>query len=648
VPVDLSKLSDEELDAYLALKEGNKGSTLTLPDLPAVHKPYVDKAGKDMREVLTPNLVFDKAMKETPIANPIMAFMPNGKVKEEINKRYLGAAGGAATGTGPVTAGLFSALGAAAPPQNAGDAASAGVGLGIGGKLGQLVSHIPGMKGVLASALAGAGENAAVQGSRSAMTGEKPDINAGNTALGAAVPLVAKGLFQSPAKDSTYGKARKFLNELTGAPLEPSEVPNMPGVTSSANPKNNLLSPMGRVFAQTQNNAAKKVAAQDEIVQSAKANAQSLKNKVTQLRGQQVKLQGLIDSAKRSNKRGVGRMDQQFQDMENDYIQPALDDAIRLTFGDGKQGQLVESAKAGLSKAMQDKEEILAARKQLQAAKTGQLKVPEGPLDTSVENAKVETLQQNLQKTKEALFKSKQEADDFAKLELPKVQEALRKAPAIDPKLQQFTKTSTPSEFLDTLIKADHESVTALRNQLSPAGKKALEESFSKTFAKMAIGPDGSLSNIEAASKAFPYDKVSAIYGGKAIGQAKAELAARATSDTLRLMKENSGVAGMVRKVGAAGVLGNAYVLLHAMRRPSLGAAAAEAGAIGGTVLAVKWPKIIDKAVSDPKWGAEFHKWATDESPTAALKNYPLVERFLKENNDYVEKAKEKASELTQ
>lgn len=635
MPLDLSKLTDEELDAYLSLKEGKKESYLTLPNLPGPKKA-------DMKEVMTPNLVFDKAMSDTPIANPLMALMPNGEAKAQINKRYLGGSLGAATGTGPISAGLFGALGAAAPPQNAGDAAAAGAGLGIGGKLGKLVQNVPGIKGVLSTALAGLGEGAAVEGAHSAMTGESPQMGVGGAALSAGVPLLAKGLLQSPAKDSTYGKARTFLKELTGQPLEPSEVPGMRAVTSSENPKNNLLSPMGRVFAQTQNQAAKRVAAQKEIERSAKEQAQTLKNKITGLQGQRVKLQGLIDAGKRKNRRDVGKIDQEFKDMENEYLQPALDDAISMVFGDGTREKFMDTATQSFSKAMQDKSEILAARKQVAAAKSGQLKMPDGPLEATVNNAGLETLHQNMQKTNEALFKAKQDADTFKNIELPKIQETLRSNPAVDPKLQKFTKVATPTEFLDVLKDADHESVTALRNQLSPAGKKALQESFERTFSQMAVGPDGSLSNIGTASKAFPYDKVAAIYGGGVVGRAKADLAAKATADMMRMQKEDSNKFSYYGKksVALASALGTPYFLIQATMSGSPEKALIKGAALGALTTAVAWPKIINKVVSDPKFGREFHEWSTSESAATALKNYPTVERFFRDNNEYAGKVK--------
>ncbi len=589
MPVDLSTLSDEELEAYASIVERKEASTRVPEFKPSGRLP--------------------EGLKGPSTVDPITGI----KYQNQGGADRLGGLDPEAYGKGALQMLL---------------------GQGTASAFGPALNAMKGVKGVLASAGVGAGESLASNGIRKA-TGEdvsKTDLLLG-AGLGGGLAGFAKGLSNS-VDGNKFVQAKNFVSSLLGKETDPRSVSQMPGVTSSVNTKANT-SPMGRVFAQTMGNATRAEAEKKAVLNSALGEGQRLKENQAQLKAQTVKLKNAIDSAKRAKVRNIGKMEQQFEDMENSYLEPGIDEAIKMVFGETPTGEVMKKLGSGIGDALENKAEILAARKQLGAAKTGQLKIPEGPLNAEVPNARIETLQQNLGKTREAMEAAKQEADRFKAIDLPKLKETLQASPAVDPRLRPFMKAATPSEFLGTIEDTNHENVKVLRDQLSPAGKKALEESFSRRFAQLAVGPDGSLSGINEAAKKYDFDKVAAIYGGDSVARLKAHAIQTVVDDTRRLLQKDSTIpGGPVAKTLAMASLKSSPYLLYRMTHANTAYAAADAAAIGGTVVAIAWPKIIDAAVKSPRFGTQFHKWATEGAVPGTLKNYPLVQDFFTSNNE--------------
>lgn len=620
---DFDKMSVAELQAFIAEEQKRKAQEDVFAQLP-----------KELTSARKPQgLTGPDTGSRTPFMDPANL--------NDLRDRVLGGVAGSVVGGGPLVGGT---LGVMSPPRNKSDWAALTAGGAVASKLAPLVGTMKGLPGYLGAAGAGLAENTASQGARQA-TGENPDW-ALTSGISAALPLGAKALFQSPALASKYAKARKFVSDMLGQPTEPTQVAAMPGVTSPASNEKGktLLSPAGRVFGQTASNITKLEAQKKTILAETMAKAQEFKDRQIGLKEQSTKLRSAIDAAKRAKKRGVGQLEQQFQELEDSYTDPAIDEAVKMVFGESSPQAVQQKFADGISDALDNKASILAARKQIQAAKTGQLRMPEGPLEAEVPNQKIETLQQNLDRTKIAQLKAQKEAANFTSVELPRVQETLRNSPAVDPRLKAFAKTTTPSEFVDELVKTNHENVTALRQQLSPAGRKSLEKTFAQHFTQLAVGPDGNLSNMEAAAKAFPYDKIAAVYGGGLAGRAKADSVQQVVNDTLRQLQSEESNMGAAKRIGARAA-GFIPVLMYQLHHASTSPAglAKSGAALGATVVAVSWPKIIDEAIKSPRFGAQFHKWSTEESVVDALKKYPLVEQFLKDNNEY--KPKEKTPE---
>jgi hypothetical protein len=439
---------------------------------------------------------------------------------------------------------------------------------------------------------------------------------------------------QSTAAKNGYAKSRDFLSSLLGKEVEPTNISKMPGVTASINSKANT-SPAGRVFAQTVGNATRAEAEKKSVLNAAMAEAQRLKDRQAHMKAQALKLKNSIEAAKRQGKRGVGKLEAQFQQMEDEYTAPAIDEAIKMAFGESDPEKVLGKYADGLGHAMENKAEILAARKQVQAAKSGQLKIPDGPLEAEVPNARIETLQQNLSRVKEETLGAEMDVQRFKNIDLDNVKKALKDSPAVDPRLQPFLKAGTPSEFLQALVSTNHENVATLRGQLSKPGVKALEETFSKHFAQLATGADGQLTGIEDATKAFPFDKVAAIYGGGMSGRLKAESIQTVVDDTRRMLdksKRSTLGDGMTKRLAVATVGSIPYVL-YRMSHSNAGYAAAEGAAIGATVAAVAFPKIIDQAVRSPAFGRQFHKWTQEGAIGDSLTAYPLVKQFFETAN---------------
>lgn len=615
MPSDFDRMSIEELQAFIQDEERRKAQEDVFAQLP-----------KELTGVRRPQgLTGPDTGSRTPFLDP--ANLSN------LRDRALGGLAGAAVG-GPIGG----AFGVASPPKNKSEWASLIAGGGAAKALAPL-TKLPGIQGLLGTLGASVGSNSASLAGR-ALTGDDvtPTEIGVSTAASTVLPLAARGLLRSPAENSKYGQTRKSISKILGRDVEPAKAsavpgPTVPGPNGGPAPYATVLDDAKSAADQLRNN-------ERLVLTEAENKSIALKDAVRTIDSTAAQQRGKLASILRKNRRAIGRAQEELDDISKNTIK---DLAPSKVMNEAQVEELREKISESMGRPMFTEAAKEAGTKQINAAKRGELRIPEGPLDLQVENQAAETLRQNLVQNKMARIKAAADSETFDKLELPSVKKFIEENPAVKPELRHFVgkDVSTVDDFYAKVETATPSSFLALREQLSPSAKKEFENGFATHFLKKAMGPDGMLTNMPQAAKTWDYDKIAAVYGGDAVGKVKADIFQTTIDSTLKLL-ENNRKYDLKNKIGMTAAGSIPFIFYHLATGWSPASVAAKAGIAGSTAfVAVALPKIIDKAVASPKFGKQFERWAIEDATAAGLTKYPLVEKFLHDENVNKEKTPE-------
>lgn len=241
--------------------------------------------------------------------------------------------------------------------------------------------------------------------------------------------------------------------------------------------------------------------------------------------------------------------------------------------------------------------------------------------------------------------------EDVLDKSLKKLQEdADSAAKALHPDLGNIAKATNPNELMQNISASSPGGVAAYRahiaRELGDKGVKAFQEGAVNQFFKEAYSPETkALSNAPKLFETkFTPDKLRAIFGNGPDAEEKVRIFTQAVDD-IQSVDPGKGATAIGKMAQSFGthigwILPNMLVF-HADR--VMGPGLAGAAAVGGAaMMAVKYPKLIDAMLRNPKLGDSFHKWATGTTRVErSLSSWPRLAAWFKANAEPVDEVSE-------
>lgn len=568
-------------------------------------------------------------------------------------------------GMTPGTAGFAGALSGAFPPKSTGERAMMGAtgALPMGSMMNKLKDAPPAIKTMIQSLLGGAmtqGYTAGTEGINrgvNALGGHEPtgSAHAGalETLLGMFIPGAAQHFTGNAVTKAPATKGANLLAQLTGD-VNPSALesagtlnPNQTLTPSTdalqhGNPAEQLafmqqqLSKSSKTQAQIATQTAEQVLQAKQEIATKKLEDQARELAATQRKAPVVKGQQQMDQELSASKLKTAQMkyDQARAEMRGTAY-PVPPDYYQTQAKAGTNLQRTQE-EVRAERMKQRKMEMRAQEKQIMLDKERE-KIG-SPLPPSVSDiqaqgtvqiAKENEYQASIKKAMEDL---QQKASSYADMN-PGVRDLVWR-----PREGSGRLTPTIDDIIQNVVeKGTADDVRGIRDHLAAQGKghvEAFEKAMTEEFMRRAY--DGNTRNLTNAPKLaastgpFSSDKLAALYGVQ-IDSPKITEFRRAIDDIGQI---RTGITGSF----ARSVVGHgAWVTAGALITPG-GLSTAKTGlAIGAGLVSIGWPKLIDEILRNPRFGQQFHQWATSTTRMGqSLKNWPRLAAQLHEMSEPV------------
>jgi hypothetical protein len=633
--LDLSKLTDEQLDAYRTIVAGRKASADMAANPPAIGGGNRWEDVK-MEEATTPQTVLDRVL-QVPVT---AAFGTDGRSRaalsryqqgtqsaeekagnKNVNKRLLGAVipGGAFLKT------MSGAAGVETPGELAVNLAGGPLAkLGARGTqaAGRLVEGLPFGKDMAKTGLAmllGLGQHEANTAVNNAAGGNQQSSlfqqNGGqDTTLAQVVSTLLPGVgsaISNAIKNNKFSKAKQLLTELRGEKTDPRSVSSLPVEDAAGKVQPGVRDAVDtRIFAEEA--PIREVA--DQIADKRRAVGEM----DVRLRRTQNNL------AKEAEKRG-----RIIADIDNVTAEKKAElsllkkEASRITKRDPIRAQEMQE------QIEQRQSELLRLGEQKRGLKSNKLDLPETEVPLGdYKPRSVRTLLENARTTRATKAARDAEIDDLAATHKA-MQDRIRDNSGVSASLRSFGSAATPTEFVGQIRKASADQLGEMFSVLtSPSERESMRRAVLDDFTRLAF-PKGQVD--PEALRLYTPEKIGKLFGEgveatdasirvqNLVGKIS-ELVAPSKSKGQQIAE------GVARKFANVSVPG--YIMFHGMPGPHTAAVA------GTAVIAIAWPKLIDAVVKNKKFGDEFMEWAsTGESARHSLETFPAVRKWLIAND---------------
>jgi hypothetical protein len=616
--VDWDTLSPDEKTKLRRMVAEDPNTHFEAPKLPGPKQA-------NMQEVATPNSVFDKAMRDVPLMG-LPGFIAKGMGRDDVNETMSKHALGSVMPGGPVLKGLSTLLGV-------NDVGQLGTNL-AGGPIAKYgaagINKLPHGK-TLASMLLGGAQHEVNTGIHNAANPATPQSSLlqgdgkNSTALAQAASILLPGAaagIQAGIKGTPTTKAKALIEKIRGTRTDPNKLNQLPVADG--------IDPVRKdVVAEVDRRVAAEQAPLLGLQERKNAAAKTIKD---------------IDVELTTNKNLIGQAEE-----ERSRIFAQIDDKIsekkaslqllKKDLESGKYNRLGPETDRLEPQILTLDSEIMGLGSQKRALGANSSKIPATEVDSSRYNPMAVRSLTNTVRTASARKQAVEAEKVGLSADFDAMQQALKENPQVPATLRTFQSAKNPAEFLDHIRKSSSDQVEELYDIVPDNRKETFRKNIIDDFAKLAFL--NGKPNPQAVSEFYPPEKLAKLYGG---GQAGVEAAEKFknTTEALSSLSNSGGWAGklanqMQYRVSYATA---GYLMFHSISAGNL--------ALGGAaVTALSIPLLLEAAVKHPKFGDQLIEAASSGALLkGSLESFPLVRKYLIENNEIENKSEGKVKGL--